>query len=362
MTLATGRTLAIVTLMMFLPWGGALAAQSFTDGAFAGWTSSKIVDTTSGATATVVASVDTVAGNPAPSRRVVHTYGTGQISAAHLHPSAFYEPATMGSIGSLSYSYDARHFSPPAGQAVAYALLVLQNGTYYRGPIDNVLNDTWQTFSRAGLKAQDFVRLLGSGPVAPDFSCAGGRLQLGYLTANSNPNAGFSSTRTSGIDNWKVSVNDAQPCCEDLTVKLQYTAKFFCHQAVEEPLQLVAGFYATTLNVHNPSFCPAGNCPPVRFAKKVAIARPGQTVGPISKFRRASLRPDEAFQVDCADILRLAGVEPGRFLDGFVVIESEGPLDITAVYSARPGGGQVSALDVEQARERSVTGVLKVCN
>lgn len=171
--------------------------------------------------------------------------------------------------------------------------------------------------------------------------------------------------------------------CQPVTVnaRKQYAAKFVCHRAAEKPLQVVNGYYGTTLNVHNPAICqepqtandlddvtrqpigdpPNAECAPVRFAKKVAIALPGQKPGKISNFRLASLKPDQAFQIDCADILSIAGVSAGSFLDGFVVIDSEGPLDITAVYTARPVNGEVSTLDVEDVRERDVNAKVTFC-
>lgn len=166
--------------------------------------------------------------------------------------------------------------------------------------------------------------------------------------------------------------------CQQVTInaRKQYAAKFVCYRVPSEnPLQVVRGVYGTTLNVHNPAICPQHpfenpddpphdlliKCPPVRFAKKVAVALPGQKPGKISNFRLASLKVDEAFQIDCADILSIAGVPPGSFLEGFVVIDSEGPLDVTAVYTARPLSGQVSTIDVEDVRERDVNAVVTFC-
>lgn len=173
--------------------------------------------------------------------------------------------------------------------------------------------------------------------------------------------------------------------CQPVTInaRKQYAAKFVCHRALENPLQVVKGYYGTTLNVHNPGFCfqphfhpgnleklsspipiqevPWDPCPPVRFAKKVAVALPGQQPGKISNFKFASLRPDQAFQVDCADILSIAGAPAGSFLEGFVVIESEAPLDVTAVYSARPLNGEVSALEIKEVPERDVSAQVSFC-
>jgi len=60
------------------------------------------------------------------------------------------------------------------------------------------------------------------------------------------------------------------------------------------------------------------------------------------------LRPDEALEIDCPDILEHARAH--GFLKGFVVIESFFELDVVAVYSA--GHPKVETLDVERVRPR----------
>ena len=65
--------------------------------------------------------------------------------------------------------------------------------------------------------------------------------------------------------------------------------------------------------------------------------------GPVSKFHDAELGPDEALEIDCQDIFKLARTDSG-FLKGFVVIESEVELDVVAVYTAAGGDEQVETL------------------
>jgi hypothetical protein len=132
--------------------------------------------------------------------------------------------------------------------------------------------------------------------------------------------------------------------------RYQYAAKFVCGTSGENPLQVVKGTYATAMNVHNPDLYQN-----VIFIKKVAVAFPEQKVGPVSWFVKAELGPDQAFEVDCPEMNRMAasmGTPLPLFLKGFFVILTPMPLDVTAVYTARPTDGQVSTMDIEVIEPR----------
>src|SRR5205809_379553 len=88
-----------------------------------------------------------------------------------------------------------------------------------------------------------------------------------------------------------------------------YPVKFICGKASDERV-VAPGEYFTAINVHNPNDNAAG------FRKKVAVALPGEKAGRVSKFFDARLGPDEAFEIDCPDILRHADAGQ-RFLKGF---------------------------------------------
>lgn len=122
-----------------------------------------------------------------------------------------------------------------------------------------------------------------------------------------------------------------RPCAE-----FQYAVKLV--QGSPPPLTnesfIAPGRYFTAINVHNPSTCKT-----VKFRWKVALADlDGRHVSTISSFRDASLRPDEAVEIDARDIARAINVAMTRFVKGFVVIESACELDIVAVYTALPAG------------------------
>lgn len=124
--------------------------------------------------------------------------------------------------------------------------------------------------------------------------------------------------------------------------KFEYAVKFVCGKP-DFPV-VAPGEYFTAVNVHNPGQLPAF------FLKKIAVALPGERSGPVSRFFEAQLRPDEALEIDCPDILQHA--HASGFLKGFVVIESLVELDVVAVYSA--GHPRVETLDMERVHPRPV--------
>lgn len=167
-------------------------------------------------------------GNSAPSRKTEHVYnGTSgnpkAIWVAHLYQPFSYDPSTQGRIAEVSYTYDLIQHSE-GNQAVTYALLVYQNNTYYMSyrtnsspttETDRVFHSlNWQSFPLPSatpkmLTATDFQQVSNSGSTNhPDFSCKGSVIKFGYVTGNSNTN-----NTISAVDNWKVDIIKADPCC-----------------------------------------------------------------------------------------------------------------------------------------------------
>lgn len=144
----------------------------------------------------------------------------------------------------------------------------------------------------------------------------------------------------------------AQEISPEPYARYQYAVKFVCGTSDENPLQVVKGTYASAVNVHNPSLSQS-----VTFIKKVAVAFSEQRPGPITPWFKAYLEPDQAFEIDCPDVRKLLSATPTptpipAFIKGFVVILTPMPLDVTAVYTARPTDGQVSTMDIEVVEPR----------
>lgn len=123
--------------------------------------------------------------------------------------------------------------------------------------------------------------------------------------------------------------------------EFQYVVKFVCGKGDG---QVVApGNYFTAINVHNPTTAA------VTFRKKIAVALPSEKAGPISPIFRATLKPDEALEIDCPDILKHAHSD-ASFLKGFVVIKTNRRLDIVAVYTAAGSTGAVETMFLERVQ------------
>ena len=140
----------------------------------------------------------------------------------------------------------------------------------------------------------------------------------------------------------------------------EYAAKLICGvQRDPRDRRLAPGLYATEINVHNP------HPREVRFRKKLALTYPPaeQRPGAVLPISEDGLGPDEALAVDCVDLERrlFPNGFPTPYITGFVVIESEASLDVTAVYTtaAVDGHGRPSghpSIDVEPVRERQREG------
>jgi hypothetical protein len=129
----------------------------------------------------------------------------------------------------------------------------------------------------------------------------------------------------------------------------QYAAKYVCGPVSSNVSTAGAGIvapgaYYTSINVHNP------NKDAVDIQKFFDVALPseqqgGRMVGPV----KASLKPLEAFEIECIDIIRHLDQNPKLFWKGFVTLQSSGPLDVVAVYTAAASAsGPVVAFHTER--------------
>jgi subtilisin family serine protease len=134
----------------------------------------------------------------------------------------------------------------------------------------------------------------------------------------------------------------------------EYPVRLACGtQSVTKPF----GRYDTSINVHNPLN------KEIRFNKKLALAYstgrsgpriPRQAPGPIFPIAEDVLGWDQALATNC-DIIgkELANVFPSStqlqssYYEGFLVIQSEDQLDVTAMYSSEPLEQKNLSVDVE---------------
>ena len=138
--------------------------------------------------------------------------------------------------------------------------------------------------------------------------------------------------------------------------RYQYTAKLVCGlQRDPRNLQLTRGLYGTVINILNP------NEDKATFRKTLSLAIPPgfQDPGEVISISKDVLGHQQALATDCEDIRKRVfnGQFPTPFIDGFVVIESDASLEVSAVYTsaAVDREGEIveqSSVDVEQIRER----------
>ena len=141
---------------------------------------------------------------------------------------------------------------------------------------------------------------------------------------------------------------------DEATFKFRYAAKFVCGPNPGATERVLPGDYATAINVHNP------NNKSVVIRKNIALTFPPavQAPGAVSASIEDELGPNQALEVDCGEIpSEFFAVPPGPpYVKGFLVITSTRRLDVTAVYTAGPLGGQVASIDVEHIPERRIKG------
>ena len=108
--------------------------------------------------------------------------GTGLLSVLHLQRAGVYDPAACGRVTSIDASYRVQNRGEPRPvQVVAFA--VRQGDAVYTAGRRGVDSSDWTPVNLTGLHETDLGLEAGTGPPHPDFSA--GRMEFGYLTANS---------------------------------------------------------------------------------------------------------------------------------------------------------------------------------
>jgi hypothetical protein len=133
----------------------------------------------------------------------------------------------------------------------------------------------------------------------------------------------------------------------------QYAAKFVCGPAATNPL-VEDGDYKTTINVHNPQYQPVG------FRYKAALAGIAAD-GSVSSFVTDTIGPDAVQGFDCDVIRKLLGGSPPPLIDGFLVFQSNSPLDVTGYYTATRPAQNGTAIHIEKYPARAVPAYDPLC-
>ena len=127
--------------------------------------------------------------------------------------------------------------------------------------------------------------------------------------------------------------------------KFQYAVKIICTSHIPGTSQtsdgLLPGVYEAAVNMHNP------HGKDTRIRKKLAHA------SEITKYKSSEIKPDGVERFVCRNINDF-GITFIHGFEGFLILESDFSLDVTAVYTAGSSGGSVSSIAVEQIRERQL--------
>lgn len=160
------------------------------------------------------------------------------------------------------------------------------------------------------------------------------------------------------VAGWHTRISSIHdPACSNVTY--MYPAKLICGiQKESHDTRFARGFYATSINVHNPNDALA------TYTKKLALSIPpgAEKPGAILPIAKEHLGTDEAMEIDCEDIahrLFSSGL-PAPLIEGFVVIESDSSLDVTGVYTTASldddgkKADRHSGIEVTQIPERKI--------
>jgi hypothetical protein len=143
---------------------------------------------------------------------------------------------------------------------------------------------------------------------------------------------------------------------QQVATRFQYSVKALCTLAGDVGFgdAFAPGRYRTIINIHNPTERK------IEIARKFALAiEPGEAAGEfsITPYKSLILEPDQAVAYNCFDISSFYCPIRGvcvhfTAIDGFLVINSPVELDVVAVYTAHPKGGEVSTLDTQAVAGR----------
>jgi hypothetical protein len=131
----------------------------------------------------------------------------------------------------------------------------------------------------------------------------------------------------------------------------QYAANFICSGTAGPDGSSLAG-NPTFIHILNP------NSWDIEFAKRISLRGPGQTPGVVSDWIRDRLGPYETLSVTCQQIPTeftfesIGGKPKFTVFEGFLIVECDVSLVVTAVYIAAGAGGDINSIHVEQINER----------
>ena len=148
-----------------------------------------------------------------------HNYRYG-IENEYLFSGASYDPS-QGAILTLDFRIDIKKFTG-GGLDVDAALMLEQNGMFYRTNVLLTMSNNWTTLSQTGYTQNSFGKIVGdptgTGSIVdftmhPDFSSTGAPINFGFASGHSTSVGGGGYTIMEGFDNWSITLHTAQAIC-----------------------------------------------------------------------------------------------------------------------------------------------------
>lgn len=170
-------------------------------------------------------------GNPDTYRRVsllVNSAPTcctrSTIMIGHVMTGVSYNPATQGAITSVSYSEDARPYTPFSTFEATGPLLRQDGVVYIARRLYTGIEPAWATLSASGFVAADFVAFDGGDPidgvddsVHPNFTASGSPIEVGFYRMLTTPLGGQGFDTETAFDNFSLTLFTPAPCLGDIT-------------------------------------------------------------------------------------------------------------------------------------------------
>jgi hypothetical protein len=142
----------------------------------------------------------------------------GSVRLYHESLPSSYDPAALGAVNALDFSFNCVKLTSSATGAFAYVIpMIRQGGRRFIATFQGwdwrtlCVSSSWtDSLTLAAMRSGDFTQAdgpaCGPGEACPDFSAQGEPMRMGLATGVDTTSASSAGTLGQGIDNWKVTV------------------------------------------------------------------------------------------------------------------------------------------------------------
>ncbi|MBX3379947.1 MAG: hypothetical protein KF805_07615 [Phycisphaeraceae bacterium] len=203
--------------LVIAPLATSALAQQFFDGTFldSQWAASKILDTTPSADA-LFSGLRGSGGLPGDCRAIAHNWQATpsgvSIIIGHTKTNLVHNPATLGSLDSLYFAFDARCDTAEHVNAVAFGPVLFQGSKRFTvAGVTAIAAGPWVHFGGLVQRA-DWNQIGGNDK--PDFTAGADPVFLGFFSGNGGSGTNARLSSSGRVDNFVVGY--ARSCPADL--------------------------------------------------------------------------------------------------------------------------------------------------